>query len=72
MIAIDQAGKLKSGIVAQAVAVCTHRTPTAFACVAPCSALHAVQWEELLASFASDSCWVGQNCFQCTGHPATC
>ena len=69
MIAIDRAGKQKPGFGAQAVAVCTHRTPSAFAQVAPHSALHAAWWEGLLASFASDNCWVGQeNCFQCAGH----
>ena len=69
MIAIDRAGKLKPGFGAQAVAVCTHRTPSAFVQVAPHSALHAAWWEGLLASFASDNCWVGQeNCFQCAGH----
>lgn len=49
------------------VAVCT-QDAKCLAWVVPCSALDAAWEEGLLASFAADSCWVGQeNCFQCTG-----
>ena len=71
VIAIDQAGELTPGIGAWVVAMCTHRMPSAFAWVAPHSALHSAWWEGFLVSLQSDNCWVGQeNCFHCAGHLA--